>query len=1292
MQTGPCQKRLICYAIIALTMLTGLSSRVLNAQPQEEAQAILKAGGLTGGVIVHIGSGDGRLTAALRANDACIVHGLSRQAAQIQKARSHILAQGLYGQVSVDSWDGRILPYIDNFANLVVCEDPGDAPMDEVMRVLAPNGAACIKKDGQWTRTVKPRPEAMDDWTHYLYDASNNAVSRDTIVGPPRRLQWLGSPRYSRHHDHMSSVSAVVSAGGRLFYIFDKASAYSILIPPDWHLIARDAFNGAVLWERPIKKWHTHLWPLKSGPAQLPRRLVASADRVYVTLAYKAPLVALDAATGETIRTYQGTETTEEALLADNTLFALVSPHEKTPRYANMQRIRQGYRGKFWDEKPRLIKAVQPDTGKILWEHEAVVLPGTLAWGRQRIVFHDGEKVICLNARTGKPCWASEAIPRAETIKSFYLPTLLVYDDVVIFQGGETAGLQTGSWYTKGEDTMRSLSIDTGKVLWEAYHPPSGYRSPEDLMVAQGLVWTGETTSGRVKGLFQGRDPRTGDVKSSFEPDLDVYWFHHRCYRGKATEKYLLMARTGTEFLDLQAKKWIPHHWVRGACLYGVMPANGLLYAPQNPCACYLEAKQSGFNAVAPAGKGPRISTAARKAPRLEKGPAYDQPISGRAAPEDWPTYRHDGGRSGQAGTTLPTALTPAWEISLNGKLTSPVIAEGLLITASVDTHTVHARDAESGQSRWQYTAGARIDSPPTIFKGRVLFGSTDGYVYCLRARDGKLAWRFRAAPMDQRLLSFEQVESVWPVPGSVLVHKGVLFCVAGRSMFLDDGLLLWRLDPQTGKVLSRTVLSDQEKGTDKDLHDMVSWLNMPPALPDILSTDGRHVYMRSQPFRLDGTRLPLEKMPTTGNADAGAPPATQDPHLAHLFSPTGFRDASGWHRSYWLYGSRFVSGWCGYYRAGKTAPAGKILAFDGTTVYGFGRKPQYYRWTTILEHQLFAAPTIHKPAEIVGPSRIAIAKSKSLDPARTALTVTARVTSASGKGVILAQGGGSQGYALYLQRGRPHFVIRNDQGATVIRGKGAITGRPSRVAAVLTAEKDMKLFVNGRQVAAGKAPDFVQANPAEALQVGVDDGSCVGNYAGPFGFKGLIDDVKVYHRALGETELNATAGPDRTDLVLDLTFDKKDATDASGHGNNGALTGVTPEAGAMRFRGETGGSKQGGYEVTHEWTRDLPILGQAMLVSGKHLFIAGPPDLMDEPTVFREIETPGAMAKMVEQTASINGEKGAILLVIDKTDGREAARYALQEAPVFDGMAAAGGRLYITTLNGRVVCMQAAP
>ena len=131
----------------------------------------------------------------------------------------------------------------------MITEDIGEVPLDEVLRVLVPNGVAMIKSGNKWERTVKPRPEDIDEWSHYLHDATGNSVAHDDQVAPPRHLQWVGSPRWSRHHDRMASMSALVSTGGRMFYIMDEGSRISIQLPPKWKLIARDAFNGSVLWE-----------------------------------------------------------------------------------------------------------------------------------------------------------------------------------------------------------------------------------------------------------------------------------------------------------------------------------------------------------------------------------------------------------------------------------------------------------------------------------------------------------------------------------------------------------------------------------------------------------------------------------------------------------------------------------------------------------------------------------------------------------------------------------------------------------------------------------------------------------------------------------------------------------------------------------------------------------------------------------------------------------------------------------------------------------------------------------
>jgi outer membrane protein assembly factor BamB len=714
--------------------------------------------------------------------------------------------------------------------------------------------------------------------------------------------------------------------------------------------------------------------------------------------------------------------------------------------------------------------ALDADTGRVLWTARHRVLPGTLAVGSGGVFFHDGQSVVRLDRQTGETAWRSEPVARQRELISRFMPTLVVYDDVLLFAGAS------------GRGQLTALSAETGQVLWQGDHPPSGYQSPEDVLVAGGLVWCGETTVG--SGVFTGRDPRTGEVKAEFPPDTDVFWFHHRCYRGRATENYLLMSRTGIEFIDFRAQRWLPHHWVRGACLYGVMPANGLLYAPQHPCACYLEAKLSGFNALAPAMDGPRVPDESPLSRVWNAGPLMMpwQRCGGRrdVPDHDWPTYRADASRSGRTQAAVPAEIQRRWQTDLGGKLTAPVIGGGKLFVARTDTHTVYALDAASGQVRWSFTAGGAVDSPPTLDGGRLLFGSADGYVYCLRAADGQLAWRFRAAPMDQRLMAFEQLQSVWPVHGSVLVQGGAVWAVAGRSVFLDGGLRLVRLDPVTGRLLSETVLDDRDPATGDELHEYVSWLNMPVGLPDILSTDGRYVYMRSQAFELDGTRRPLEVFPRTGEGHGGssfAPPPNQDARHAHLFSPTGFLDDTWWHRTYWLYGSRYYSGWSAYYLSGRVVPAGRILVFDDSQVYGFGRKPQYFRWTTPIEHHLFAADkTMPEPMTELPPlagrraaaaaddsiARVQVPKADGLNPTGKPLTVEAWIHADRPHGVVLAHGGHSHGYTLYLEQGRPHFTVRAKDLTATVAAEDRVVGRWCHLAAVLTADKRLELYIDG--------------------------------------------------------------------------------------------------------------------------------------------------------------------------------------------------------------------------------------
>jgi hypothetical protein len=253
---------------------------------------------------------------------------------------------------------------------------------------------------------------------------------------------------------------------------------------------------------------------------------------------------------------------------------------------------------------------------------------------------------------------------------------------------------------------------------------------------------------------------------------------------------------------------------------------------------------------------------------------------------------------------------------------------------AAVDEHTIHALDANTGEPLWSHLVGGRVDSPPTIHRGLAIFGCADGFVYCLRLADGALVWRFRAAPIDRRIVAFGQLESVWPVTGSVLVQDGVVYCTAGRSSFLDGGMVLHRLDPATGKLLGRTRFYSRDPETGEQPEAIIEDVELPGALPDILVCDGQYIYLRDKVLDLNGVE--------------------QKTYRPHLYSSAGLLDDNWWHRTYWLWGERTWGRASGWHVIPNFRPSGRILVTDQSTVFGYGRKR--VRGNTLQGYHLFQA------------------------------------------------------------------------------------------------------------------------------------------------------------------------------------------------------------------------------------------------------------------------------------------------------------------------------------------------
>jgi len=824
-----------------LLLATGLAVIAsLHSSAWAEAPREIVASGLHGGIVVRLGWGGRTSVAKLYSGEKYLICGLDTDVAVVEKAKEQIAAKNVYGQVSAEKYDGKNLPFGDNIVNLVIVEDAAQVSAAEIKRALVPKGVVLVKagsgllassgmkKEGAahgWDRYRKPWPADIDEWPQFLYDSSNNAVSRDKRVGKPQHLQWYAGPRHTRDHDALASMSAMTSSDGRVFYIFDEGPTSLIHRPADWKLIARDAFNGKLLWKRKISSWMTHLYNFRAGPVQLPRRLVSVGKEVYVTLGLKAPVRKLDAATGKTLMTYAGSDDAEEMVWHNGMLLVVKGNPglwiDESPNCHGYWDIAERSAGRT----PKQLMAYDAETGKLLWKVDRkelqTLVPLSLCARGKRVFYLDSRQIHCLDAAGGKELWASSYGTEGSFLRA-YAPTVLVHDDVVM-----CLHLRQG---------LQGFSVETGKPLWKTEKASIGFASPGDVFAKDGKAWMFMMDKSKVSfNAFPEKeavvvDIHTGKVLKTMPFVKNQH--HHRCFRNKATDNAILIGYSGIQVFDWDKGTVDLNKWIRGLCQYGMMPANGYIYVPPDPCRCSSHEKANGFYVLSEK----KSLDGMKVQPVLEKGGQYGIKPSRSTSRKEWPTYRGNTARNRGTDSALPGKLTIQWQTVIGKTVTASVVADGCVYLADRDAYTVHCLKAADGKRVWRFLAAGPVDSPPTIANGLCVFGCGDGSVYCLNAEDGGLVWRFKVSGLERRVGSEDRLESPWRISGSVLVLDGTVYFAAGRSSHLDGGIRLYGLDLVTGeRKHSCEVVSEpnSEAGS----------------LADILSASGTGINMRHVTF-----------------------------------------------------------------------------------------------------------------------------------------------------------------------------------------------------------------------------------------------------------------------------------------------------------------------------------------------------------------------------------------------------------------------------------------------------------
>ena len=105
-----------------------------------------------------------------------------------------------------------------------------------------------------------------------------------------------------------------------------------------------------------------------------------------------------------------------------------------------------------------------------------------------------------------------------------------------------------------------------------------------------------------------------------------------------------------------------------------------------------------------------------------------------------------------------------------------------------------------------------------------------------------------------------------------------------------------------------------------------------------------------------------------------------------------------------------------------------------------------------------------------------------------------------------------------------------------------------------------------------------------------------------------------------------------------------------------------------------------------HTWSRDVAVRARALLVAGDKMVLAGPRNVLYgiKP---RAIEQGRRVIR--ENVDAFTGMEDGLLEIVATKDGKTLGTVKLDSPPVYHGLIAADGALFMTTTAGTVVRLQ---
>ncbi|MBZ0258137.1 PQQ-binding-like beta-propeller repeat protein, partial [bacterium] len=496
------------------------------------------------------------------------------------------------------------LPYTSFFANLIVSDTvfrTGRLPLDakETYRVLRPYGGLAVigqmlidensapeltqqklsawldssgapeglihQESGSWAVIKRGALPGSGEWTHMYANGGNTACSQDVNQSNPMRVAWFGKPGPRPMVDRGTRPQGPLFANGRLF------------VEGDRRIFSIDAYNGTMLWTVEIPDMRRANVPRDSG------NMVVNEDNVFVVV--KDDCWKINAESGKLENVFRLPKLDNDYQyewgylgIQDGLLFG--SLVKKGGTYI-------GADGEWYDasnhESDKVISdaifAFDVDSGKTVWLHKtAAAINPTICFGDNRLYWVESRSqeaaktnkgrlpsqiltdryIVTISLETGEPVW-ERSHEFSEGRWVFYMA--YAKDTLVVIS-------------TTNKYQIYGFDATNGDKLWDSEY--KWYRDNHGGAMQRPVI-VGDTVYA---------EPKVFDLRSGKEYDV-IMPERNKCGTITASAGALFYRDFYQGMWDLD--KNIRTHFigVRPGCWLGVIPAGGLMLAPESSAGCF---------------------------------------------------------------------------------------------------------------------------------------------------------------------------------------------------------------------------------------------------------------------------------------------------------------------------------------------------------------------------------------------------------------------------------------------------------------------------------------------------------------------------------------------------------------------------------------------------------------------------------------------------------------------------------------------------------------------------------